>query len=63
VKNWLCSVTLALALAPALLLAACAEKEVGLSPEDVNAAIRADGSAQLPALDGIPAPHGMASEK
>jgi hypothetical protein len=63
VKKGLFTLALVLSLAPALLLIACAEKEVGLSPEEVNAALRAKGSVQLPAISGIPAPHGMAMEK
>jgi hypothetical protein len=62
VKKGFFALALVLSLAPALLLGACAEKEVGLSPDEVNAAISAKGSAQLPALDGLPAPHGMAAE-
>jgi hypothetical protein len=62
VKKRLFALALLLSLAPALLLSACAEKEVGMSPEEVNAAISAKGSAQLPSLDGLPAPHGMAEK-
>jgi hypothetical protein len=61
-KKGLFALALLLSLTPALLLGACAEKEVGMSPEEVNATLNAKGSAQLPALDGLPAPHGT-SEK
>lgn len=58
------ALALVLSLASALLLVACAKKEVGMSPDEVNAAINATGSAQLPALDGLPAPRdGIAAEK
>jgi hypothetical protein len=64
VKKGFFALALVLSLASTLLLTACAEKEAGMSPEEVNTAIRANGSAQLPALGGIPAPmDGMAAEK
>jgi hypothetical protein len=63
VKKGFFALALVLSLAPALLLVACAEKEVDLSAEEVNAAIKAKDSVQLPAIRGIPAPHGMAAEE